>query len=239
MANFTYTWNATFLSTPQDTEDESLGAQRIRDTKASFGERFVIDHSLAGDGNDGKHTFVTLRVAGQTTAFVIDPTDGRVFAADVLGVTELFYQDSVGNVTQLTSNGDIPVPPTFPANTQMVFVQAAPPAGWTLQTGIDDRVLRVNNATSGNTGGTWTIGSFVVQGHTLTTNEMPTHSHTQNLGQGSGSGPSAWNIQPGGSVQSAGLTTDSTGGGQAHSHGITNDGSWRPAYVDVLLAFKS
>jgi hypothetical protein len=102
---FTYTWNATFLATPADTEDESLGAQRIRDTKAAVGERLAVDHAMAGDPNDGKHLWMTLRNRGSVTAAPLDANDGFVFGSQVAGNTELFYQDSLGRVIQLTNGG--------------------------------------------------------------------------------------------------------------------------------------
>lgn len=107
MTTFAYTWNGTFLATPADTEEEALGAQRIRDTKAAVGERVAIDHSLLGNTDDGKHLWVTLPPQASANAMTLDATNGRVFTAVVGGSTELFYQDSNSAVTQLTSGGAI------------------------------------------------------------------------------------------------------------------------------------
>ena len=104
---FVYTWNSTFLSTPADTEAASLGAQRIRDTKAAVGERLAVDHSLAGDANDGKHTQVTLMAKSSSTPLSLGTGNGALFLAPdaVSGLNEGFFQNSGGNVIQLTRGG--------------------------------------------------------------------------------------------------------------------------------------
>jgi hypothetical protein len=64
-----------------------------------------VDHSWAGDANDGKHQQVTLRpITGAVTA---DPGDGVLFSAAVSGNTELFYLDSGGRGTQITFSGSV------------------------------------------------------------------------------------------------------------------------------------
>ena len=114
-ATFTYVpnWNAAYIATPADTDEEAQGAAQIRNLKGGVEERLTIDHSWNGDGNDGKHQWATLRQSGQTTTYALDAGDGRVWGAQVNGNTELFYQDSGGNVIQLTSAGAINI--TFPA----------------------------------------------------------------------------------------------------------------------------
>ena len=105
--SFIYTWNSTFLATPADTEAASLGAQRIRDTKAAVGERLAVDHSLAGDANDGKHLQVTLMPKSSSAALSLSSGNGALFLAPdaVSGLNEGFFQNSGGNVVQLTRGG--------------------------------------------------------------------------------------------------------------------------------------
>lgn len=113
MTFFVFTWNSTFLAEPADTEYESLGAERIRDTRSAVGERLQVDHALAGDANDGKHNKVTLPVQATTVTTAaplpLDVGDGCLFSQSVISGgtpnTELFFQDSSGNVVQLTSGG--------------------------------------------------------------------------------------------------------------------------------------
>lgn len=243
MTVFVYTWNATFLATPADIEDEALGAQRIRDTKAAVGERLAVDHSLYGDANDGKHLWATLRDNGSTTAAALDSGDGRLFAADVGGNTELYYQDSNGRVVQLTSNGSVGPPagaPVIPSGTNMLFVQAAVPPGWTLRTDLNDQLIRVNGTSGGGTGGSWTISGVTTAGHTLVLAEMPSHDHgiasyllmatnAPSLIGYVGSGNDVGTVQP--SYQGSNI---------AHDHGaVVSDGTWRPAYVDAVVGTKT
>lgn len=106
---FIYTWDASFLAQPANTEAASLGAGRIRDLKAAIGERMAVDHSLAGDAEDGKHLKVTLK------ELTSDPTNvaatGFLYVKDVgSGVIELFYEDAAGNVKQLTNAGSLSGP---------------------------------------------------------------------------------------------------------------------------------
>jgi len=244
MTTFTFTWNATFLALPSDIEDESLGAQRIRDTKAAVGERMRVDHSLAGDANDGKHLQVTLRNRGAITAIGLDATDGQFFGSAVAGNTELFYQDSNGRVLQLTKSGAVNAPaqaPPFVSGTVMLFAQAAPPTGWSLIPGLADRMIRTNNSGGGSGGVGWAVSGLTTNGHTLSIAEMPSHDHgingvtfvTTNPTGGGG-------VQTGGFPVGTSSTGVSQGGNLPHDHGgVNSDGNWRPPYLDVLIAVKN
>lgn len=243
MTSFTYTWNATFLATPADTEDEALGAQRIRDTKAAVGERLAVDHSMAGNSNDGKHVWATLENIGSTTAMVLDSGDGRLFAASVTGITELFYQDSLGHIVQLTANGSVSAPitaPVIPSGTNMVFVQTAVPAGWVLRTDLNDQLLRTNHTFGGTVGGSWVISGVSTQGHVLTVNELPAHDHgLAGYTIVVTNAPSPVGTANPGTILGT-VVGQSVGGGAAHDHGAcVGDGNWRPVYVDVIVGTKS
>lgn len=105
MATFTITWDAAYEADPADGDQAKLLGDDVRDVKRDVRERLEIDHSWAGDGDDGTHKKATLLPqAGDPT-----PTSsaGFIYAKDVGGVTELFYMDSDGpaNVIQLTAGG--------------------------------------------------------------------------------------------------------------------------------------
>ena len=133
---------------------------------------------------------------------------------------------------------------TLPQNTQMVFLQASAPTGWTQNTataltkatlrvitsgtagsgGSDtfDTVFTSSKATSG--AGTVDISPLGISGGsasdvTLSTPEIPSHSHPATVAGGGNvdSGPSS-RIGPGGS-------TGSTGGGGSHTHPVSGSGS--------------
>ena len=130
MTTFTTTWNPTFEAQPSDSENVSLGAGRIRTLKESISERMEVDHSFAGDADDGAHKKVTLLEQGS------DPSNaantGFVYSKDVSGITELFYEDSAGTVTQLTQNGGLAL---MPPGVVSPFAGSAAPTGWLLCAG--------------------------------------------------------------------------------------------------------
>jgi hypothetical protein len=173
---FSEVWNATFEGKPSDTENINLGASRIRSLKFDIRQRMQIDHQWAGDAFDGKHLRVTLPsgFAGSP-----DAGDGVVYAANVGGNTELWYRDSAGHFLQLTSNGSINVPASFPVGTRMVFGNAAPPAGWLQLAGAGDRLIRlVDDSSGGGSGGDWVISGITVSTSTVTGTTTSTSTFT-------------------------------------------------------------
>lgn len=155
-------------------------------------------------------------------------------------------------------------PSPIPSGTKMLFNQSAAPTGWTQDTSINDRVLRMVSGVGGGVGGSWTISGITVGGHALTLAEMAAHSHgagtltaagvgdhshsTQGVGGGAGENTGQLvnsNPSGGGGTNAAGGhshtlsgSTDSQGSGTAHSHGLTADGVWRPEYVNIICASK-
>ena len=122
------------------------------------------------------------------------------------------------------------------AGTVAFFGQTAAPTGWTKDTSIDNTALRVVSGTvgsGGNDGFTTTFGTGKsTAGHTLTTAQMPSHSHLYYFRNGSGSTPG-----PGFGYQNLNnsRSTSNEGGGQAHSHNLAN---FDLKYVDVIKATK-
>jgi len=125
----------------------------------------------------------------------------------------------------------------FPAGTKLLFPQAAAPAGWTKDVVHDDKMIRVVTGSGGGTGGSWTISGISVQGHVLTLSEVPSHAHQYTKGI-----LTAVAGTPGGyqALKDTELAnTDSKGGDNAHTHGLTVGSAWRPAYVDCIIATKN
>jgi hypothetical protein len=167
------------------------------------------------------------------------------------------YADSVaftiapstaGNV--LTSNGTAWVsqaPAAFDAGTRLIFAQTTAPTGWTKDTtNYNNHALRVVTG-SASTGGTVDFTSaFVSQAvsgtvgtsgaTTLSTAQMPSHSHSVNTSGTNGGCPGS-NSGPYGS------STGAEGGGGSHTHsGGTFTGTainLAVKYLDVITATKN
>lgn len=124
MTSFTRTWNLAYEALPEDDDDALEGALRIRNFKEDTRERLAVDHSWAGDTDDGKHKQVTF--IPQASNPTLDADNLALFAKAVSGKTQLFFKDEDGNVAQLTTGGQL--------NTQLtgaiVAYAAAVPTGW-------------------------------------------------------------------------------------------------------------
>jgi microcystin-dependent protein len=133
----------------------------------------------------------------------------------------------------------------------MLFVQTNAPLGWTKITTHNDKALRVVSGTVGSGGSVAFTTAFsagtlpvITNSHTLTTAEIPAHTHAENTQAGAAFGDvgglnDRQNIPASGigdSNQAAILTT-STGGDGGHTHGITVP-SLAVNYVDVIFASK-
>ena len=134
----------------------------------------------------------------------------------------------------------------FPSGTKMLFVQSSAPTGWTKQTNFDNRALRLVNGSSGGSGAgsngfttafnsSRSTSGGSVSNHTLSTSQIPSHSHSVPRGDvnwGSGSGNSLWG-------NNANRQTGSTGGNGSHNHGFSNPSlNLNVTYVDVINASK-
>lgn len=146
----------------------------------------------------------------------------------------------------------------FPSGTKMLFQQTAAPVGWTKDTTNDDKALRIVSGSAGS-GGTLSLTSFASQsigGTSLTTAQIPSHTHTgsgntgdNNVGHthtgttagvGNHAHPYSISLRGNGNdefqaIPSAsdnfnpGLTYNSnTGDAGAHSHTFTTDGQSVP-----------
>lgn len=122
----------------------------------------------------------------------------------------------------------------FPSGTVMLFVQTAAPTGWTKSTTHNDKALRVVSGTA-SSGGSYTFSSTFANGNagatTLSTAQMPSHTHT--IGSDPFSGSANYVTKMGyAAIQTA--ATNATGGGGSHSHSL----SLAVQYVDAIIAVK-
>lgn len=143
-----------------------------------------------------------------------------------------------GNINTRQASGSVHRMIHLIPGTKMPFMNAAPPAGWALDASAHDRVIRVNGVSGGGAGGTWNITGAIADGHSLTIAEMPQHFHDVWLPHPGSEGT----VNPvGGSQQGAihlNPTTNGSGpagSGNIHGHTVSNDGTWRPQYIDMVV----
>jgi hypothetical protein len=153
----------------------------------------------------------------------------------------------------------------FPSGTALLFAQTSAPVGWTKSTTHNDKALRVVSGTAGSGGSVAFSTAFAsksvsgtVGGTTLTTSQIPGHTHAvtmlgfagdlglQPQQSGGDGGRYGFVDQPEGTAEngSPGGTTSatyarSTGGGSSHDHSFSGTAiNMAVQYVDVIIATK-
>lgn len=141
----------------------------------------------------------------------------------------------------------------FATGTLMLFQQTAAPTGWTKQITHNDKALRVVSGTASSGGTTAFTTVFVNQtptittsglsaaATTLTTAQMPSHTHKSPYLSGAGSGLNAAFLSD---SPPSGLDTTSTGGGGSHTHTVSGSATssaitLNVQYVDLIIASKN
>jgi hypothetical protein len=157
---------------------------------------------------------------------------------------------SVITFTDATTQGTTGI--EFASGTLMLFQQNSAPTGWTKQVVHDNKALRVVSGTVTN-GGTSTFTTVFTNqtptittsglsagATTLTTAQMPSHTHSYTTVGGSVAGAGETGPSTGGS----GATTGANGGGGSHTHSISGSATSSAVtlnvlYVDLIIASKN
>jgi len=146
----------------------------------------------------------------------------------------------------LSGSAEIFVTPShrhfFDQGTAVLFQQTSAPTGWTKQTTHNDKALRVVSGTAGSGGSSafsTVFGKTATDGFTLTTAEIPVHSHIAGPGQTFiyGDGSSLFGVTGGANAYyptAQSTATANSGSGGSHAHGM----DIRVQYVDVIIATK-
>ena len=182
-------------------------------------------------------------------------------------------QASTDNSTRVATTAYVQAA-IIPKNSVMLFMQAAAPTGWTKVVTSNDVALRLTSDSGGGSGGSLSfstafnafrtptgsvsgsnqgiVAGGTVQGHALSINEIPNHSHTIPINGDSGSNYA--NVSAGDpTTADYTISTNSMGGGQAHTHGFAgtshthtwsgtvtiNPMAFNVAYRDVIAATKN
>ena len=149
----------------------------------------------------------------------------------------------------------------FPAGTLMLFHQTSAPTGWTKSTSHNNKALRIVSGSVGSGGSTTFADAFnanrvttggSVSNHTLSTAQMPSHTHTgkatnHDQNNASSQGWPANNQHNSHRTSDRGRTHNmnsathaNTGSSNSHSHGLTNPSfNLNVQYVDVIIASKA
>lgn len=122
--------------------------------------------------------------------------------------------------------------PGFDTGTRLGFQQTTAPTGWTKDTtaGLNDSIMRIVTG-SASSGGSTGFSAAAIGATTLSTAQIPSHTHTY-LGGGATNSTAAGSTSNNQSVSSG--NTGAQGGGGSHDHSF-------PAikYYDFIIASKS
>lgn len=218
-------------------------------------ERLAVDHDFRDDETGAEDTIVPTGSIGyhkKVTCAVRSADESAVagafvlYSKDISAKAELHGVDEDGNVIIITNAGQLAVLGSEGFRTgDLLMSSAAAPTGWTdVSATYNGRYVRVSSGTALETGGAATHDhGGATASHTLTTAEIPAHSHTQrttgrdrdtdyNGPYTSGTGEAA------GGTWTSYDSTANTGGGGGHSHNITAADS-NPLYIDVKMYSKT
>lgn len=143
-----------------------------------------------------------------------------------------------------------------PQNSVSVFFQSSAPTGWTKSISHNDKTLRVVNGSGGGSGGSSSFTSVfpnslrpisvasvpmsgTVGNHTLSTPQLPSHSHPN--GGFVGLSPGGGDVGSAAGWTRSSPSTGAEGGGGAHSHPWSGSASFsssidlRVQYIDVIV----
>jgi len=234
------TWDTT---TPLGSESILNGDNRIRELKTD------IQTALRGNAADGDEA----KFPGSDTAnpvFRYRGLKGTTAARPTAGQYGLYMNETLNTIQRDNGSAWVDVATLIPSGTKMAFYQASPPVGWTA-VAVNDKFMRVvtSGGTGGTTGGTVAASTSLAHTHTtgdftLTTTEMPAHTHAQIGSSGDGVGANNYldTVVEDPGDGSHGITsaevTGSTGSGAAHNHGVTGSALGAFAYADFCVGTK-
>lgn len=186
------------------------------------------------------------------------PSWGKIGLTTHISGTLAIGNGGTGATTAAAARTALGVDAALPSGTRMLFQQTSAPTGWTKDTtaGLDNSALRLVTGTAGSggsqafttafaglvAGSVGSGGASATGATTLTTAEMPAHTHGYESSSTSG-GTGLFR-----STYNAAITANSvsTGGGGSHTHTTpdhahTFTGSTNLAvkYVDLIVATKA
>ena len=196
------------------------------------GGQWIVNNTTT-DGSGGPWT-VTIASAAGGTSVVIPRNKPLIISSDGTNIRSVYAE-------AVTST------PAFPSGTIMLFVQTSAPTGWTKSTTHDNKALRIVSGAASSGGSVAFTTAFASQSvagtvgsTTLTTSQIPSHSHTtlSDLYGVSGGGAQVLTSISGTSGSRSGVTAVE-GGGLGHTHTFTGTAiNLAVQYVDVIICVK-
>jgi len=210
---------------------------------------YTLPQNTAATAVVGGQWIVYNNTTGSFTVTVSPVSGGGTSVVAEQGKTTSIICDGT-NV--LLADSRASVVPIIASGTKMLFQQTAAPTGWTKDTTHNNKALRVVSGTASSGGSvnfTTAFASQAVSGTvgdtTLTTAQIPSHTHAVYTGTWSASVGTGLN----GSYQfygsnatlssNATSTSVATGGGGSHTHTFTGTAiDLAVQYVDLIIATK-
>ena len=89
---------------PLDNSVVSQFPANERAARSAAKTNFGVNHHDTNDGDVGKHKVIDLLQQSDPSAVT---NEGKLYAKDVSGATELFYRDEAGNIVKITTLGRV------------------------------------------------------------------------------------------------------------------------------------
>lgn len=224
---------------------------------ASWNASYVFDQGAGVLSITGTANQITASAStGAVTLSLPSALDfpGTFTVQNTVAIDEILDEDDMASdsatalATQQSIKAYVDNNSAFASGTKMLFVQTSAPTGWTKDTVNNNnsalRVVTGSASAGGTVDFTTAFASQAVTGTvgntTLTTAEIPSHSHIQRYGTATASAGivtsgSAWTASP---INST-ISTATSGGGGAHNHSFTGTSiNLAVKYVDVIIATK-
>ena len=198
---------------------------------SSVGGQWIV-YNTTTDSSGGPWT-ITIASAGGGTSVVIQRSKATIIVSDGTNIRSVYAE-------AVTST------PAFPSGTIMLFVQTSAPTGWTKSTTHDNKALRIVSGAASSGGSVAFTTAFTSQAvagtvgsTTLTTSQIPSHSHVTQSDTYNVGGGGATVISTIGNSGSRYGNTQNEGGGGSHTHTFTGTAiNLAVQYVDVIIATK-
>jgi len=198
---------------------------------SSPGSRLDVKGTLRLSGSTSGHVGLAPAAAAGSTTYTLPTADGAN--------NQVLSTNGSGTLSWATAGGS-----SFPSGTLMLFQQTSAPTGWTKQTTHDNKALRVVSGSASSGGSVNFTTAFASQGvsgtvgsTTLTTAQIPSHSHVIAVTNEGGDGGNPTFVGVAGATP---VSSGDTGGGGSHNHTFSGTAiNLAVSYVDLIIAMAN